>query len=138
VTFAVTVQDHMMVAHSLRGDVFGPAQQLHGATYVVSVALRGPELTDDGILVDIGRARDALATVTGELSYRNLDDVPAFTGRNSTTELLAQHVADRMAERAAAGELGVGTASAVTEIEVTLQESPVAAASYRRDVRTAS
>jgi 6-pyruvoyl-tetrahydropterin synthase len=134
-TFTVTVQDHMMVAHSLRGEVFGPAQQLHGATYVVSVAFSGPELTPDGILVDIGRAGETLSAVVAELNYRNLDDEPVFAGRNSTTELLAQHVADRVAERLGTGELGTGAASAVTALEVTLRESPVAEASYRRTVQ---
>ena len=88
--FSVTVRDHMMIAHSLRGEVFGPAQQLHGATYVVDATFRRATLDADGIVVDIGRAADALRAVVGELSYRNLDDVPDFAGTNTTTEALAR------------------------------------------------
>ena len=104
--FGVTVRDHLMVAHSLRGDVFGPAQRLHGATYVVDATFRGRELDDDGILVDIGRATDALAAVVAGLTYRNLDDEPDLAGMNATTEVLARLVADRLAEQVAAGDLG--------------------------------
>jgi len=91
--FGVTVRDHMMVAHSLRGEVFGPARRLHGATFVVDATFRGEVLDDDGILVDIGRATEVLRAVVGELSYRNLDDEAAFAGRNTTTEVLARSVA---------------------------------------------
>ena len=129
--FSVTVRDHVMVAHSLRGDVFGPAQRLHGATYVVDASFRGERLDDDGIVVDIGRAAEVLHRVTAALTYRNLDDEPAFAGTNTTTEVLARTVADRLAEAVHAGELG-GAARDLTGIEVTLHESPVAWASYER------
>jgi 6-pyruvoyl-tetrahydropterin synthase len=125
--FGVTVRDHVMVAHSLRGEVFGPARALHGATYVVDATFRGETLDDDGILVDIGRAAEALRAVVADLGYRNLDEDQRFAGRNTTTEVLAEHVADLLAERA--GDLG-----AVTGIAVTLHESHVAWATYERDV----
>jgi 6-pyruvoyl-tetrahydropterin synthase len=119
--FSVTVRDHMLIAHSLRGEVFGPAQRLHGATYVVDATFRRAELDADGIVVDIGRAADALREVVGELGYRNLDDELDF---NTTTEALAKLVADRLADRM--GGLGL------SGIEVTLRESHVAWASYER------
>ena len=122
--FSVTVRDHMMIAHSLRGVVFGPAQQLHGATYVVDATFRRAALDADGIVVDIGAAADALAAVVGELSYRNLDEADAFAGVNTSTEVLAQHVADRLAERM--GGLGLDG------LAVTLRESHVAWATYER------
>jgi 6-pyruvoyl-tetrahydropterin synthase len=128
--YGVTVRDHMMVAHSFRGAAFGPAQALHGATFVVDATLRGEALDDDGVLVDIGRAAAALHAVVGELTYRNLDDESAFAGTNTTTEVLARHVADRLAERVAAGDLG--PAAHVTALAVTLHESHVAWASYER------
>jgi 6-pyruvoyl-tetrahydropterin synthase len=131
--FTVTVRDHLMVAHSLRGEVFGPAQRLHGATYVVDATFNRPSLDADGIVVDLGRAAAVLHDVLAELGYRNLDDEPAFADRNSTTEELARVVADRIAARAAAGELGPGGAD-LTGLEVTLHESHVARASYRRDL----
>lgn len=124
--FSVTVRDHMLVAHSLRGEVFGPAQRLHGATYVVDLTFQGPALDDDGILVDIGWATEALREVVTGLSYRNLDDEPDLAGVNTTTEVLARLVADRVAERL--------TAVAVTSIGVTLHESHVASAGYERAV----
>ena len=130
--FAVTVRDHMMVAHSLRGERFGPAQQLHGATFVVDATFRGEAVDDDGILVDIGEAAGALRAVMTGLGYRNLDDETVFTETNTTTEVLAQHIADRLVERIRAGELGV--ASPVTGIVVTLHESHVAWASYERSL----
>ena len=120
-----------MIAHSFRGEVFGPAQRLHGATYVVDAAFRGPELDRDNILVDIGVATQQVHEVVGELSYRNLDDEPAFSGVNTSTEALARVIADRLADRVAAGDLG-GAAGQVTEIVVTLRESHVAWASYER------
>ena len=129
--FGVTVRDHMMVAHSFRGEVFGPAQALHGATFVVDATFRGEGLDADGILVDIGRAATALREVVGALSYRNLDDEPAFAGTNTTTEVLARTVADRLADAVHAGDLG-DAARDLTGIEVTLHESPVAWASYER------
>jgi 6-pyruvoyl-tetrahydropterin synthase len=129
--FSVTVRDHMMIAHSLRGDVFGPAQRLHGATYVVDATFQRATLDADGIVVDIGRAAEALAAVLGELSYRNLDDEPEFAGMNTTTEELARVVADRLAARARAGGLGDG-ARQLDGLVVTLHESHVAWASYER------
>jgi 6-pyruvoyl-tetrahydropterin synthase len=129
--FSVTVRDHMMVAHSLRGEVFGPAQRLHGATYVVDATFRRTTLDDDGIVVDLGAAAEVLRSVLGELGYRNLDEEPAFAGRNTTTEVLAQVVADRVADRVLAGALGAG-ALGVEQIVVALHESHVASASYER------
>jgi len=127
--FSVTVRDQMMVAHSLRGEVFGPAQRLHGATYVVDATFRGETLDDDGIVVDIGRAGEGLRGVVAELTYRNLDDEPVFAQTNTTTEVLARHVADRLAELVRSGALGPNR---ITGIVVTLRESPVAWASYER------
>jgi 6-pyruvoyl-tetrahydropterin synthase len=129
--FSVTVRDHMLVAHSLRGEVFGPAQRLHGATYVVDATFRRATLDADGIVVDIGRAAEALRAVVGELGYRNLDEEPTLAGMNTTTEALAQVVADRLAERVRAGELGDG-ARQLDGLVVTLRESHVAWASYER------
>jgi 6-pyruvoyl-tetrahydropterin synthase len=131
--FSVTVRDHMMVAHSLRGEVFGPAQRLHGATYVVDATFRRPDLDADGIVVDIGRAAEELHAVLGELGYRNLDDEPDFAGTNTSTEALARVVADRLAGRVLAGALGEG-AHAVVALVVTLHESHVAWASYERSL----
>ncbi len=129
--FSVTVRDHMMIAHSFRGDVFGPAQRLHGATYVVDATFRRAELNADNIVVDIGAAADALRSVLAELSYRNLDDEPAFAGMNTSTEALARVVADRLAERVSAGVLGEA-ARDLDGLVVTLHESHVAWASYER------
>ncbi|MGC4746016.1 6-pyruvoyl trahydropterin synthase family protein [Micromonospora sp. DT201] len=131
--FSVTVRDHMMIAHSFRGDVFGPAQRLHGATFVVDATFRRADLDADGIVVDIGLATEQLRAVLGELTYRNLDDEPAFAGVNTTTEVLARTVADRLAERVHAGELGAG-ARELAGITVTLHESHVAWASYERSL----
>ena len=128
--YGVTVRDHMMVAHSFEGEVFGPAQRLHGATFVVDATFRGDDLDENGILVDIGRAAEELHAVLADLTYRNLDDQPAFAGTNTTTEVLARHVADLLAERIRAGALG-GEAG-VTGLVVTLHESHVAWASYER------
>jgi 6-pyruvoyl-tetrahydropterin synthase len=122
--FSVTVRDHMMIAHSLRGEVFGPAQRLHGATYVVDVTFRRATLDADGIVVDIGFAAEALRAVVGELGYRNLDDEADFAGVNTTTEVLARVVADRLADRLRGLELD--------GLVVTLRESHVAWASYER------
>ena len=129
--FSVTVRDHMMIAHSLRGEVFGPAQRLHGATYVVDATFRRATLDADGIVVDIGRAAEALRAVVAELGYRNLDDEADFAGMNTTTEALARVVADRLADRARAGALGDG-ARELDGLVVTLHESHVAWASYER------
>ena len=127
----MTVRDHMMIAHSFRGEVFGPAQRLHGATYVVDATFRRAELDADGIVVDIGRATEALHAVVGELNYRNLDDEPDFAGMNTSTEALARVVADRLAERVHAGALGPA-ARELDGLLVTLHESHLAWASYER------
>jgi 6-pyruvoyl-tetrahydropterin synthase len=127
--FSVTVRDHMMIAHSFSGEVFGPAQQLHGATYVVDATFRRAALDDDGIVVDIGRAAEELHAVLAGLTYRNLDDEPAFAGMNTSTEVLAQVIADRLAERVHAGALGK-----LDALVVTLRESHIAWASYERSL----
>jgi 6-pyruvoyl-tetrahydropterin synthase len=129
--FSVTVRDHVMVAHSFTGAVFGPAQALHGATFVVDATFRRPDLDADHIVVDIGRATTALGTVLDDLRYRNLDDEPAFAGVNTTTEFLAQVIADRLAERIHAGDLGEG-ARGIATIAVELHESHVARAGHER------
>ena len=127
--FAVTVRDHVMVAHSFRGEVFGPAQALHGATFVVDAEFRRAELDDDGIVVDIGAATTTLHDVLADLNYRNLDEHPDLAGVNTTTEFLARLVADRLAAHARDGGLGAGGAS-LAGIKVTLHESHVASAAY--------
>jgi 6-pyruvoyl-tetrahydropterin synthase len=129
--FTVTVREHMMIAHSLRGDVFGPAQRLHGATFVIDAAFRRADLDADGIVVDIGRATEQLRAVVAELNYRNLDEEPAFAGINTSAEALARVVADRLAERVHAGDLGEA-ARGLDALTVTLRESHVAWASYER------
>ena len=127
--YSVTVRGHMMIAHSFKGEVFGPAQKLHGATYVVDVEFRRPDLDADGIVVDIGRAGDAVTAVLHDLSYRNLDEDPAFAGRNTTTEFLARVVFDRLVAAINAGTLGPG-ARAITSMRVSLHESHIASASF--------
>ena len=129
--FSVTVRDHVMVAHSLRGDVFGPAQRLHGATYVVDATFRRSDVGPEGIVVDIGRATDELRAVLADLNYRNLDEEPAFAGMNTTTEMLAQVIADRLADSVQRGALG-DEARELDGLSVTLRESHVAWASYER------
>ena len=129
--FSVTVRDHMMIAHSLRGETFGPAQALHGATYVIDATFRRADLDADGIVVDIGRAAEELHAVVSELTYRNLDDEPALAGMNTTTEALARLIADRLAERAHAGALG-DAARELDGLAVTLHESHIASATYER------
>jgi 6-pyruvoyl-tetrahydropterin synthase len=129
--FSVTVRDHMMIAHSFRGEMFGPAQRLHGATYVVDATFRRGDLDADGIVVDIGRAAEELRAVLTDLNYRNLDDEPAFAGMNTSTEALARVIADRLAERVHAGALG-NAARELDGLAVTLHESHVAWASYER------
>jgi 6-pyruvoyl-tetrahydropterin synthase len=129
--FTVTVRDHVMIAHSFRGEVFGPAQSLHGATYVVDAGFSSQELDEDGVVVDIGWAGAQLHAVLAELNYRNLDDEPDFAGRNTTTEVLAKVIADRLADRVHAGALGE-TARQLARIVVTLKESHIASASYER------
>ena len=129
--FGVTVRDHMMIAHSLRGETFGPAQRLHGATYVVDATFRRAELEADGVVVDIGRATEELHAVLSELGYRNLDDEPALAGMNTTSEALARLIADRLADRAQAGALG-DAGRKLDGLVVTLHESHIASATYER------
>lgn len=125
--FSVTVRDHMMIAHSLSGEVFGPAQRLHGATYVVDASFHGDALDADGIVVDLGLASTELRAVLAGLSYRNLDEEPDLEGRNTTTEVLALVVAERLVGRVVAGAFG--GADHLTKVVVTLHESHVASAS---------
>ena len=129
--FSVTVRDHMMIAHSLRGEVFGPAQGLHGATYLVDATFRRAELDPDGIVLDIGRAAEELHSVLADLTYRNLDEEAAFAGMNTSTEALARVIADRLAARVRAGALG-DSARELDGLVVTLHESHIAWASYER------
>jgi 6-pyruvoyl-tetrahydropterin synthase len=129
--FKVTIRDHIMIAHSFTGEVFGPAQRTHGATFIVDAGFARPELDENGIVVDIGLASKQLHAVLADLNYRNLDEEPALAGQNTTTEVLARVIADRLADSANAGDLGPG-GHALTEIEVTLHESHVAWASYTR------
>lgn len=131
--FSVTVRDHMMIAHSFQGEVFGPAQQLHGATYVVDATFRRARLDADNIVVDIGRASQQLHAVLAELTYRNLDEESAFAGMNTSTEALARIVADRLAQRIELGQLGAG-ARELDGLVVTLHESHIAWASYERSL----
>jgi 6-pyruvoyl-tetrahydropterin synthase len=128
--YALTVSDHVMIAHSFVGEIFGPAQRLHGATYAVEMEVRRAELDADGLVCDIGKALDALKAVLGEINYRNLDDVPAFKGRNTTTEFLAGEIFLRLKSRIAKGALGEGTAGALSAMRITLRESPVAWAAF--------
>ena len=127
--YTVCVTKHVMIAHSFRGDLFGPAQRMHGATYVIDVELRRPELDDLGVVVDIGRATDALGEVLATIEYRNLDEMEIFAGKNTTTEFLARWVFDQMAQRVEAGALGPGSDQLVS-MKVTLRESHVAWAAY--------
>jgi 6-pyruvoyltetrahydropterin/6-carboxytetrahydropterin synthase len=127
--FTICVRGHMMIAHSFRGELFGPAQRLHGATYVVDAELRATELGPEGVVVDIGRAQSALGAVLGELDFKNLDDDPEFAGKNTTTEFLAKVVFARFAARMAEGELGPGS-ERIASMRVTLHESHLAWASY--------
>ena len=127
--YSLCVRDHIMIAHSFRGELFGPAQRLHGATFVVDCEFSRDELDADGLVVDIGKASMVLRELLAEMDYRNLDDEPAFAGQNTTTEFLARVIFDRMAARIAAGELGAGV-SGLTGLRVTLSESHVAWAAY--------
>lgn len=131
--FSVCVRDHIMIAHSFRGEVFGPAQRLHGATFVVDVEFRRPALDADGLVVDIGLASQTLRALLSELDYRNLDDEPAFAGKNTTTEFLAKVIFDRMAAQLAAGALGEG-ARDIAALRVLLSESHVAWAAYESEL----
>lgn len=135
--YSVTVRDHVMIAHSFTGDVFGPAQRLHGATFVVDVQFRRSSLDADGIVVDIGRASDTLKALLAELNYRNLDEVPEFKGKNTTTEFLAKVIFDRLVSAIRKGDLGPG-ASHIQDIRVTLHESHVASAAFEGAVAAAS
>jgi 6-pyruvoyl-tetrahydropterin synthase len=129
--FSLTIRDHIMIAHSFRGEMFGPAQRLHGATYIVDATFKRDALDPDNVVVDIGRATDQLRTVLDDLSYRNLDEMPEFEGINTSTELLAQVVADRLASRVQAGDFGEN-AREMAAIAVTLRESHLASATYER------
>jgi 6-pyruvoyl-tetrahydropterin synthase len=131
--FAVEVRDHIMIAHSFRGSIFGPAQALHGATFVVDAAFIAETLDSNGIVIDIGRAHDALKAVLGPLNYRNLDDVPDFKGSNTTTEFLTKYIFDHLAESARAGELGRDGRD-LKAIRVTISESHVARAWYEANL----
>ncbi|MFF8102878.1 6-pyruvoyl tetrahydropterin synthase family protein [Streptomyces sp. NPDC016640] len=129
--FSITVRDHIMIAHSFHGEVFGPAQRLHGATFLVDATFRREQLDEDDIVVDMGLATQELGAVVGELNYRNLDNEPGFAGVNTSTEYLAKVIADRLAERIHRGALGEG-AKGIAGISVTLHESHIAWASYER------
>jgi 6-pyruvoyltetrahydropterin/6-carboxytetrahydropterin synthase len=128
--YTLTVSDHVMIAHSFVGEIFGPAQRLHGATYAVEMEVRRVELDADGLVCDIGKALDTLKAVLSEINYRNLDDVSAFKGRNTTTEFLAGEIFRRLKTRIASGALGEGTTGALTAMRITLRESPVAWAAF--------
>jgi 6-pyruvoyl-tetrahydropterin synthase len=132
--FSVCVRDHFMIAHSFRGDVFGPAQHMHGATYIVDVEFKREQLDADGIVVDIGRASQALHVILAELNFRNLDEEPNFRGKNTTTEYLAFTIFERMASEIGAGTLG-DNAAGLTALRVTLHESHVAWAAYEGPLR---
>ncbi|BDV33833.1 MULTISPECIES: 6-carboxytetrahydropterin synthase [Methylocystis] len=131
--YAVEVRDHIMIAHSFRGELFGPAQRLHGATFVVDVAFFRETLTTDAVVVDIGRAHDALKATLAPLNYQNLDALEIFNGRQTTTEFLSRHIFDAMAAAARSGELGPG-GEGITKIRVTLHESHVARAWFEGPV----
>lgn len=135
--YSVSVRDHFMIAHSFNGAVFGPAQRLHGATYVVDVEFRRPELDTDGIVVDIGRALDTVRATLGTLNFQNLDEVPAFAGRNTTTEFLARVIFDRIVAAIHAGELGE-QARGIHVVRVALHESHVAWAAFEGPVHVRS
>jgi 6-pyruvoyl-tetrahydropterin synthase len=131
--FSITVHDHVMIAHSLTGSAFGPAQRLHGATYVVDATLRRRDLSANGVVADLGAAAALLRQVLDPLSYRNLDEEPGLAGVNTTTEVLARHIADGLADRIRAGALG-DDGGAIEAVVVTLHESPTASAAYERAV----
>jgi 6-pyruvoyltetrahydropterin/6-carboxytetrahydropterin synthase len=128
--YTLTVSDHVMIAHSFVGEIFGPAQRLHGATFAVEMEVRRADLDADGLVCDIGKALDTLKAVLGEINYRNLDDVSAYKGRNTTSEFLAGDIFRRLKTRIATGALGEGTAGALTAMRITLRESPVAWAAF--------
>ena len=132
--FALTVRDHIMIAHSFEGEVFGPAQRLHGATFVVDLELRRRDLDANGIVADIGLLGELLKSVLAPLNYRNLDELPEFTGRNSTTEVLAREIGERVRARILSGALGEDAGRALHGLKVTLSESHVAWASYETSI----
>ncbi len=131
--FSVEVRDHIMIAHSFKGELFGPAQALHGATFVVDAAFYAPVLTDEGVVIDIGRAIDTLKSILAPLNYRNLDDLPQFKGQNTTTEVLSKYIFDQLRDAIISGELGAGSQN-LTRMRVTLEESHIAKASYEADI----
>jgi 6-pyruvoyl-tetrahydropterin synthase len=131
--YSVEVRDHIMIAHSFKGALFGPAQALHGATFIVDAAFYSPELTPEGVVIDIGKAIDTLKAILAPLNYRNLDDVGIFAGRNTTTEVVSKHIFDQLAASIRAGDLGAGSQN-VTRLKVTLEESHVAKATYEADL----
>ncbi len=131
--YSLNVREHFMIAHSFKGEIFGPAQRMHGATYVVDLEMRRPQLDDDGLVVDIGLASQELAAVLAELNFQNLDEVPEFAGKNTTTEFLAAVIFDRIAARIAAGDLGPA-AKGLTAMRVTLHESHIAWAAFEGDL----
>jgi 6-pyruvoyltetrahydropterin/6-carboxytetrahydropterin synthase len=128
--YSLAVSDHVMIAHSFVGEVFGPAQRLHGATYAVEIEMRRRELDADGLVCDIGKALETLKSVLSEMNYHNLDELPGFKGRNTTTEFLAGEIFRRLKTRIAAGALGTGTRGTLDSLRVTLRESPVAWAAF--------
>jgi len=131
--FSLTVRDHFMIAHSFRGEIFGPAQQLHGATYVVDASFMRPELDDDDLIVDIGRASEVLGEILAEFNMKNLDEIDEFSGRNTTTEFMAREIFQRLASAVRAGRLGPAAAG-LTRLKVQLGESHVAWASFEGDI----
>ena len=133
--FSVTVRDHIMIAHSFRGEVFGPAQRLHGATFVVDLELARPDLDDNGIVADIGLVHEVLRSTLASLNYRNLDELEDFRGRNTTTEVLAREICERVRARIADGALGEEANSALDVVKITLRESHLAWASYEVRLR---
>lgn len=132
--FSVRVRDRVMIAHSFKGDLFGPAQRLHGATFVVDVTFKSPNMSSDGVVVDIGRAHDTLKAMIGTIAYRNLDDIPEFKGQNTTTEFLSKWFWDGMAAAVRKGDLGPG-GEAITVIGIEIAESDVAWAGYEAPLR---
>jgi 6-pyruvoyl-tetrahydropterin synthase len=128
--YSLAVSDHVMIAHSFVGEIFGPAQRLHGATYAVEIEIRRAELDGDGLVCDIGKALETLKAVLAEINYHNLDELPGFKGRNTTTEFLAGEIFHRLKARVAAGDFGPGTAGALAALRVVLRESPVAWAAF--------
>jgi 6-pyruvoyl-tetrahydropterin synthase len=133
--FCLTVRDHIMIAHSFAGEVFGPAQRLHGATFVVDLELRREDLDADGVVADIGRVGELLKSVLAPINYRNLDELPDFAGRNTTTEVLAREICHRVRDLVRGGALGEEAKDALASLKVTLRESHVAWASYETGLR---